>query len=1066
LTYRVWFHQNRRTFLLSDACIESAGPGSELQFLCKSCAVAFALGLTEDRCCSGVVMKKLGKFEIIQKVGQGAMGVVYKARDPMIDRIVALKTLTTGLAEDPNLLKRFYSEARAAGNLRHPNIVTIYELGHEGPIPFIAMQFLNGESLDKLIDRLPDLPLSQKVGFVVHVCRALDYAHKQTPPVIHRDVKPGNVMVAPDGSVVVVDFGIARLGESTLSQSQGLLIGTLGYMSPQLFRGATADARSDIWATGVMFYELLAYRRPFKGDSAAALMSSIVLDEPPPLTKLAPGIPQEIQAIVDRMLAKEVDARYQSMEEALAELEPIWRNLLQSDIRVLLESSQRYFDEGDLLAARSEIVQILHWDPANTEAKKFSDKVNAEIRRQQVFPQVKARVETAQKLLAEGKNDEAKLEAEAALKLDSSFPLAREIVKQANVAIERQREIAKLIRSSRERLAEGALTDAETQLDRVLSLDPVNTAARDQRKELQAERARRERRKRRDNMLQRARTLWMNVEYEQCIQLLLTADKEFPEDEEVHKFLDTARRDQLEQQRQAMLAEIRRQLTAQEFERALQFLESFLEQYPSDRTAENLRTHAVEGHEQQKRELRLKDGKDGLRKLLREKQFQKTIARGEDLQREFQSDFELSELMALARSEQEQLERKTRLDESLETVKSAMKAGRFFEAIQLAEKALLGFPKNAELLGLLDAAKKESAEKERQAVLKQRLREVERMLQKQQLTEAIDLARHTITTAGPDLRLSDILHKAEKEREFREDKRRQQEEALQRARSMLEQGKLLDATALLNEAVEAKLFAADDARLNGLQAEIAAQQKITAAEPLAPDLTLAAGSTLSPPSGDPAKDYVYTRRTPLAESTASEQNAAAAAVPQKSGEPIEPPASVPPPPALLTSSTLSSSGAETPSTSSLPGVEKHLATFMGPVARIVVRRAAAKAKTPEGLVSLLADALSTEKDRKSFLAKRDRILEEIRKSQPFKQGVTPVGSVPGDSSWSAEVTPAVLRHAAELLARRLGPVAPLLTQRAAQRAKNVLDLYVLLSQHLDDPAERGRFLSESGFPQK
>ena len=110
-------------------------------------------------------MMKLGKFEIIRKVGQCARGVVYKARDPMIDRIVALKTLTTGLASDANLLKRFYSEARSAGNLRHPNIVTIYELGHEGDVPFIAMQFLNGESLDKLIDRLPDLPLSQKLGF-------------------------------------------------------------------------------------------------------------------------------------------------------------------------------------------------------------------------------------------------------------------------------------------------------------------------------------------------------------------------------------------------------------------------------------------------------------------------------------------------------------------------------------------------------------------------------------------------------------------------------------------------------------------------------------------------------------------------------------------------------------------------------------------------------------------------------------------------------------------------------------------------------------------------------------
>src|SRR5215467_6038164 len=242
------------------------------------------------------------------------MGVVYKGRDPGIGRTVALKTLTSGLSEDPNLLKRFYTEAQSAGNLQHPNIVTIYELGQEGGTPFIAMQFLNGESLDKIIDRMPNLPLSQKLGFIVYVCRALEYAHKQTPPVIHRDIKPANVMVAPDGSVVVVDFGIARLGEGTVSQSKGLLIGTLGYMSPQLFRGATGDARSDIWATGVMFYELLAYRRPFKGENAAALMSNIILEDHRSIQEAAPGTPDDVRAILDRMLTKDADRRYQTME--------------------------------------------------------------------------------------------------------------------------------------------------------------------------------------------------------------------------------------------------------------------------------------------------------------------------------------------------------------------------------------------------------------------------------------------------------------------------------------------------------------------------------------------------------------------------------------------------------------------------------------------------------------------------------------------------------------------------------------------------------------------------------
>src|SRR6266446_1864268 len=376
-------------------------------------------------------MKKLGKFEIIEKVGQGAMGVVYKARDPFIDRIVALKTLTTGLSDDANLLKRFYSEARSAGGLQHPNIVTIYELGHEGDTPFIAMQFLTGESLDKILDRRPSLPLSQKIGFIVYVCRALEYAHKQNPPVVHRDIKPGNVMVTTEGAVVVVDFGIARLGEGTRSQSAGMLIGTLGYMSPQLFRNGTADARSDIWATGVMFYELLACRRPFEGDNAAALMSNIILEKPRSIADAAPGTPQDVRAVVERMLAKEAEARYQNMEEVLLELEPIWRRLQQAEVSDLLANSQQRYESGDLENAKAKVSQIIQIDTSNTQAKSLLEKINGEVRRKQIVPQLMARVEKAQQLLAGGQVEDAKVEAEAALKLDSTFQPARELFGQA-----------------------------------------------------------------------------------------------------------------------------------------------------------------------------------------------------------------------------------------------------------------------------------------------------------------------------------------------------------------------------------------------------------------------------------------------------------------------------------------------------------------------------------------------------------------------------------------------------------------------------------------------------------
>src|SRR5947209_15335438 len=162
-------------------------------------------------------MQQIGRYEILQEIGRGAMGVVFKARDPLIGRAVALKTLTAGVAESADLLQRFYREARAAGGLQHPNIVTIYEMGESGGAPFIAMEYLEGESLEKIIARKPALPLATKIAYVIQTCRALDYAHRRG--VIHRDVKPANIVVTRDGIVKVVDFVIARLASISKTQT-------------------------------------------------------------------------------------------------------------------------------------------------------------------------------------------------------------------------------------------------------------------------------------------------------------------------------------------------------------------------------------------------------------------------------------------------------------------------------------------------------------------------------------------------------------------------------------------------------------------------------------------------------------------------------------------------------------------------------------------------------------------------------------------------------------------------------------------------------------------------------
>ena len=271
------------------------------------------------------------------------MGVVFKARDPLIGRSVAVKTITAGVANNPDLLERFHREAKSAGLLQHPNIVTIYELSESEGSPFIAMEYLDGESLEQVIARRLPLPVAQKLGYIVQACRAFDYAHRRG--VVHRDIKPGNIMITTDGAVKVVDFGIARIMDTSKTQT-GSLLGTLSYMSPEQLRGQPADERCDIWSLGAVLYECLAYRKPFTGENHGALIRSILDDEPPSLAELVPECPASLGTVVQRALCKDASARYQTMEKLLLDLEPIWSELQRETVQQLLDAGRKSIAEG------------------------------------------------------------------------------------------------------------------------------------------------------------------------------------------------------------------------------------------------------------------------------------------------------------------------------------------------------------------------------------------------------------------------------------------------------------------------------------------------------------------------------------------------------------------------------------------------------------------------------------------------------------------------------------------------------------------------------------------------
>ncbi len=266
--------------------------------------------------------KKLGRYKIVRELGRGAMGVVYEGHDPLVGRRVAIKTARRDLLESSprtdELMERFLREARAAGALNHPNIVTIYDAGEEDGVAYIAMEFLDGTDLSKLIEKQRRFTVDETIRITATVCGALSHAHANG--VIHRDIKPSNIVMLANGTLKVADFGIARVSDSQLTQ-EGSMIGTPHYMSPEQFMGHPVDGRSDVFSVGVILYELLTGEKPFFGNSLNAVMHKVLHVEPVPPRQLNYAVADCLSRIVMKALSKSPADRYASAGDLCAALQ-------------------------------------------------------------------------------------------------------------------------------------------------------------------------------------------------------------------------------------------------------------------------------------------------------------------------------------------------------------------------------------------------------------------------------------------------------------------------------------------------------------------------------------------------------------------------------------------------------------------------------------------------------------------------------------------------------------------------------------------------------------------------
>jgi serine/threonine protein kinase len=271
------------------------------------------------------------------------MGEVYQAQDTRLGRLVALKILPPGVAANPELRRRFLQEAKAASALNHPHIVTLYDVGRENGVDFLVMEYVPGNTLDKLIPR-GGLALTTALRYAIEIADAFAKAH--AAGIVHRDLKPGNVMVTDDSAVKVLDFGIAKLTKTlesgapattaaTTTATEGLILGTAAYMSPEQVEGKKVDGRSDIFSFGALLYEMVTGRRAFQGDSKVSTLAAVLREEPKPASQVVEGLPREMERIIARCLRKSPERRFQTM----------------ADLKVAIEELKEESDSGKVSAA-------------------------------------------------------------------------------------------------------------------------------------------------------------------------------------------------------------------------------------------------------------------------------------------------------------------------------------------------------------------------------------------------------------------------------------------------------------------------------------------------------------------------------------------------------------------------------------------------------------------------------------------------------------------------------------------------------------------------------------------
>ena len=767
-------------------------------------------------------------YQVLDVIGRGGMGVVYKAIDPAIGRLVAIKMMTAGFGADPELLKRFHREAQSAGKLQHPNIVTVYELGELDATPYLVMEFIEGESLDKIIHERRQLPLEEKLEFVIQTCSGLQYAHERG--IVHRDIKPGNIMVTTNGTVKIVDFGLAHVGADGMTRP-GQVMGSINYMSPEQINGQPVDLRTDIFATGVVLYQILTYALPFQGRDTGSTLLKIIHEPPVPLHTHGKDYPPELENVIQRALAKDREARFASADDLAVDLSQILEHLKQDKIESCLLQVQELMAASELEAAQEQLRQVLKLDRQHRRGNELMREVRQRMQKRLAQQQAQELRHKAEEALQRRNLDDALVSLQQAVKVDDSNPELiqfRDSIKEAKARADRIRQALQRAESAQ---ASGELPESLSALEEVLALDPSHAEARAMQAAVSNAIRELERRRQFQELTDRARKQFAAREFQPALDTLQQAGGIDPASSLV-KELTRAAMNGLEQERaqreiERLAGEIEDALSRDDYNAALSKTDEGLRQFGRDRRLQQLKTLAEKQREAGEKRAFIAEQIATSRKLLESGKTANALATVEKACRKYPAEPALESLCAMVKETLAREERERQQAEYSQKAKELLRRKQYGEAIQLLESARERL-KTADLDDLIQFARDEAASYARRQKLAAATGQANRLLSAEEYERAIEFLQAALAEATEE-ELQGLLDDAQHRlAEFR----RGVTESLQSAQRLIAQKRIHEAVRLL-ESQPPSLAKSPEfvAGLNNAREELKRIQAISVAKP-------------------------------------------------------------------------------------------------------------------------------------------------------------------------------------------------------------------------------------------